>query len=393
VPVVQLIKIQQHQQQTINMSKRPTRSSKGGDSITKNDHLSALMKQQAAMMKQQAALAKQQAALAKKQAALAKEMEEINESIKGLVMEETTSMRGESQIVLDSPLIRVKHEEEAVVDLTSPSPKVKVEDNATPDDTKVKLEDVEVENVCTHTTVASNIFTTHNVARSNEVEEEEDEVHEELLRRTADPLPLKGGEPWQGFSPKKTRSMMRNKKSQKMSPIQSMRQALKTIPSNRLLSPLRRESTDSRHTPPKANSTLRDADPIWLAAENTTIGDLMHPVVKAKLSNIPIDGQPSESDNCIYHLKLYRRHDNGRRQLVMYAPASGQVKLNVMIASMYNLEFTIVRRKLKDVGVISFISMVRTGVLEQFKLRVNRNDVYKLYLKLVELGAHEKITA
>jgi hypothetical protein len=367
------------------MSKRPTRSSKGGDNITKNDHLAALMKQQADMTKQQAALAK-------KQAALAKEMEEINESIKGLVMEETTSMSGESQIVLDSPLIRVKHEEEAVVDLTSPSPKVKVEDNATPDDTKVKLEDVEVENVSTHTTVASNISTTHNVAWSNEVEEEEDEVIEELLRRTADPLPLKGGEPWQGFSPKKTRSMMRNKKSLKISPIQSMRQALKTIPSNRLLSPLRRESTDSRHTAP-ANSTLRDADPIWLAAENTTIGDLMHPVVPAKLSSIPIDGQPSESDNCIYHLKLYRRHDNGRKQLVMYAPASGQVKVNVMITSMYDLEFTIVRRKLKDVGVISFISMVRTGVPGLFKLRVNRNDLYELYWKLVKLGALEKITA
>ena len=269
-----------------------------------------------------------------------------------------------------------------------------MEDNATPDDTKVKLEDVEVENVSTHTTVASNISTTHNVAKSNEVEEEEDEVLEELLRRTADPLPLKGGEPWQGSTtPKKTRSMMRNKKSLKMSPIQSMRQALKTIPSNRLLSPLRRESTDSRHTPPKANSTLRDADPIWLAAENTTIGDLMHPVVKAKLSSIPFDGQPSESDNCIYHLKLYRRHDNGRTQLVMYAPASGHVKLNVMIASMYNLEFTIVRRKLKDVGVISFISKVRTGILEQFKLRVNRNAVYELYWKLVKLGANAKITA
>ena len=372
-------------QQTINMSKRPTRSSKGGDNITKNDHLAALMKQQADMTKQQAALAK-------KQAALAKEMEEINESIKGLVMEETTSMSGESQIVLDSPLIRVKHEEEAVVDLTSPSPKVKVEDNVTPNDTKVKLEDVEVENVSTHTTVSSNISTTHNVARSNEVEEEEDEVIEELLRRTADPLPLKGGEPWQGFSPKKTRSMMRNKKSLKISPIQSMRQALKTIPSNRLLSPLRRESTYSRHTAP-ANSTLRDADPIWLAAENTTIGDLMHPVVPAKLSSIPIDGQPSESDNCIYHLKLYRRHDNGRKQLVMYAPASGQVKVNVMITSMYDLEFTIVRRKLKDVGVIFFISMVRTGVPGLFKLRVNRNDVDELYWKLVKLGALEKITA
>jgi predicted nucleic acid-binding Zn-ribbon protein len=80
-----LIKIQQHQQQTINMSKRPTRSSKGGDGITKNDHLAALMKQQAALAKQQAAMMKQQAALAKKQAALANEMEEINESIKGLV--------------------------------------------------------------------------------------------------------------------------------------------------------------------------------------------------------------------------------------------------------------------------------------------------------------------
>ena len=388
--MVQLIKIQQHQQQTINMSKRPTRSSKGGDGIAKNDHLAALMKQQAALAKQQAAMMKQQAALAKKQAALANEMEEINESIKGLVMEETTSMSGESQIVLDSPLIRVKHEEEAVVDLTSPSPK----DNATPDDTKVKLEDVEVENFSAHTTVASNISTTHNVARSNEVEEEEDEVLEELLRRTADPLPLKGGEPWQGSTtPKNTRSMMRNKKSLKISPIQSMRQALKTIPSNRLLSPLRRESTDSRHTPLKANSTIRDADPIWLAAENTTIGEQMHPVVKAKLSSIPFDGQPSESDNCIHHLKLYRRHDNGKTQLVMYAPASGHVKLNVMIASMDDLEFTIVRRKLKEVGVISFISMVRTGVPGLFKLRMNRNAVYELYWKLVELGAHEKITA
>ena len=71
------------------MSQKPTRSVTGDDSITKNDHLAALMKQQADMTKQQAALAK-------KQAALAKEMEEINESIKGLVMEETTSMSGES---------------------------------------------------------------------------------------------------------------------------------------------------------------------------------------------------------------------------------------------------------------------------------------------------------
>jgi hypothetical protein len=119
----------------------------------------------------------------------------------------------------------------------------------------------------------------------------------------------------------------------------------------------------------------------------------MHPVVPAKLSSIPIDGQPSESDNCIYHLKLYRRHDNGRKQLVMYAPASGQVKVNVMITSMYDLEFTIVRRKLKDVGVIFFISMVRTGVPGLFKLRVNRNYVDELYWKLVKLGALEKITA
>jgi len=51
----------------------------------KNDHLAALMKQQADKTKQQADMVKQLAALVTQQAALAKEMEEINESIKGLV--------------------------------------------------------------------------------------------------------------------------------------------------------------------------------------------------------------------------------------------------------------------------------------------------------------------
>jgi VIT1/CCC1 family predicted Fe2+/Mn2+ transporter len=115
----------------------------------------------------------------------------------------------------------------------------------------------------------------------------------------------------------------------------------------------------------------------------------MHPVVKAKLSS-----SQSESDNCIYHLKLYRRYDNGRTQLVMHNQASGHVKFTVMITSMYGLEYTIVRRKMmKEVGVISFISMVRAEVIEQFMLRVNRNAVHELYWKLVELGASEKNTA
>jgi hypothetical protein len=184
----------------------------------------------------------------------------------------------------------------------------------------------------------------------------------------------------------------RNKKSMKMSPT-LLRQALTTIP-NRLFGPLRRESTDSRHTPPKANSTLRDLDPIWLAAENNTIGDLMHPMVIAKFTSIPIGGQPSQwvSDNCIYHLKLYRRYDNGRTQLVMHNPASGHLKFIVMITSMHYLEYTIVKM-MTDVGVISFISMVRAEAIELFKLRVNRNAVYDLYRKLVELGASEKNTA
>ena len=188
----------------------------------------------------------------------------------------------------------------------------------------------------------------------------------------------------------------RNNKSPKFSPIQ-LRQALTTLTSNRLFSPLRRESTDSRHTPPKANDTYVPQDPVWLAAENDTTGKLMYTMVKAKLSSIAIGGQlaiggqPSQwvSDNCIHHLKLYRRYDNGRTQLVMYAPASGLVKFNVMITSMVGLEYTIVRR----VGVISFISMVRAEVIEQFKLRVNRDVVEKLYWKLVELGACEKNTA
>ena len=82
---------------TTTTTNMPARTTKGDDSIMKkNDHLAALMKQQADKTKQQAATMKQQAALAEKQAALAKEMEEINESIKGLVMEETTSMSGES---------------------------------------------------------------------------------------------------------------------------------------------------------------------------------------------------------------------------------------------------------------------------------------------------------
>jgi hypothetical protein len=325
------------------MSKKPTRSAQSDDSIMKKDHLAALMKQQADMTKQQAALMKQQAAMAKKQAALAKMMEEMNENIKSLVMEESTS-----------PLMSIKIEEEEVIDLTS-SPNVKVEEDiATSDDTTIKLEDVEVENVSTHsTTVASNIATTPT--------------------RTNTTTPVTKGK--------------RNKKSMKMSPT-LLRQALTTIP-NRLFSPLRRESTDSRHTPPKANSTLRDLDPIWLAAENNTIGDLMHPVVKAKLSS-----SQSESDNCIYHLKLYRRYDNQKTQLVMHNPASGHVKFTVMITSMYDLEYTIVRRKMMtEVGVISFISMVRAEVIEQFMLRVNRNAVYDLYRKLVELGASEKNTA
>jgi hypothetical protein len=60
-------------------------------------------------------------ALTKQQAALAKMMEEM------MMMEESTSMRGESPTVLDSPFIGVKIEEE-IIDLISPSPKVKVED-------------------------------------------------------------------------------------------------------------------------------------------------------------------------------------------------------------------------------------------------------------------------
>jgi hypothetical protein len=324
----------------------PTRSAQGDDSIMKKDHLAALMKQQADMMKQQAAMMKKQAALAMKQAALAKRMEEINERIKRMVMEESTS-----------PLISVKIEEEEVIDLTS-SPNVKEEDIATSDDTKIKLEDVEVENVSTHsTTVASNIATAPTITTTNTT------------------------------TPTVTRVTKgkRNMKSLKMSPIQ-LRQALTTIPGNKLFSPLRRESTDSRHTPPKANSTLRDLDPIWLAAENNTTGKLMHTMVKAKLSS-----SQSESDNCIYNLKLYRRYDNGRTQLVMHDQASGHVKFTVMIASMYDLEYTIVRRKM-IFGVISFISKVRAEVIEKFMLRVNHSVVYDLYWKLVELGAHEKVT-
>jgi hypothetical protein len=282
------------------MSKKPTRSAQGDEIIMKKDHLAALMKQQADMTKQQADMMELQAAMAKKQAALAKMMEEMNENIKSLMMEESTS-----------PL-SVKIEEEDVIDLTS-SPNVKVEDIATSDDTTIKLEDVEVENVSTQTTVASNIATTPT--------------------RTNTTTPVTKGK--------------RNKKSMKMSPT-LLRQALTTIP-NRLFSPLRRESTDSRHTPPKA-ITLRDLDPVWLAAENNTIGDLMHPVVKAKLSS-----SQSESDTCIYHLKLYRRYDNGRTQLVMHNPASGIVKFSVMITSMFGLEYTIVRTS-KEVGVTSFQS-------------------------------------
>ena len=43
--------------------------------------------------------------------------------------------------------------------------------------------------------------------------------------------------------------------------------------------------------------------------------------------------------------------------------------------------------------MISFISMVRAVVPGLFVLRVNRNAVYDLYLKLVELGARAKIMA
>jgi hypothetical protein len=293
-----------------------------------------------------------QAALAKKQAALAKRMEEINERIKCMVMEESTS-----------PLISVKIEEEEVIDLTS-SPNVKEEDIATSDDTNIKLEDVEVENVSTHsTTVASNIATAPTITTTNTT------------------------------TPTVTRATKgkRNKKSLKMSPIQ-LRQALTTIPGIKLFSPLRRESTDSRHTPPKANSTLRDLDPIWLAADNNTTGDLIY-LVKAKLSSIAIGGQSWVSDKCIYNLKLYRRYDNGRTQLVMHDQASGHVKFTVMIASMYDLEYTIVTSKMMiEVGVMSFISKVRAEVIEKFMLRVNGSVVYDLYLKLVELGAHEKVT-
>lgn len=320
----------------------------------KNDHLAALMKQQAdktkaqaALAKQQAALVKEQAALTKKQAALAKDLEKINASIKRMVMEESTS-----------PLISVKIEEEEVIDLTSPN--VKVEDIATSDDTTIKLEDVEIENVSTHTTM-SNIATAPTVNRTN----------------TTTPIVTR------------VTIGKGNKKSQKISPIQSMRQALKTIPGNRLLSPIRRKSS---HTPPKVNSTLRDLDPIWPAAENNTTGEELYKV-KAKLFKSIIGGQSKEwvSDNCIHHLRLYRRNDNGRTQLVVSAIGSGNIKLNVMISSMYDLEFTIVRNKIIEVGQLSFISMVSTGVPGRFGLRVNRNAVYDLYWELVRLGALEKM--
>ena len=68
------------------MSQKPTRSVTGDDSITKNDHLAALMKQQADMTKQQAATMKQQAALVKQQAALVKQQAALVKQLAALVL-------------------------------------------------------------------------------------------------------------------------------------------------------------------------------------------------------------------------------------------------------------------------------------------------------------------
>lgn len=147
----------------------------------------------------------------------------------------------------------------------------------------------------------------------------------------------------------------------------------------------------------------RPIDQVLLATatENDTIGSLVYEVrAKPYRRTVEIDHKSVEykvldpwGGNKIFSvkgvLKLYRREVCGTSQLVLRDPANGTVKLNLAIRGMDQLVLTIPNSKKgrKEFGQVSFLASAEKGVLEQFTLKVIREEVGNLYWNLVDLGA------